>query len=127
MSWALLKQAHVGLAILTALGFVVRGYWMLMESPRLRARWVRIVPHVIDALLLASGITMAVGLAISPMARPWLAAKLVAVVIYIGLGTVALKRGRTYGQRVAALSASLLVLAYIVAVAITRNPLVLGG
>lgn len=125
MSWALLRQAHVTLAVLTALGFALRGYWMLVGSPRLAAGWVRVAPHVVDALLLASGIAMAVGLSISPMVHPWFAAKLAGIIVYIGLGTVALKRGRSYRVRLAALSASLIVLAYIAAVALTRNPYLL--
>lgn len=124
--WLLLKQLHVVLAALTAAGFVVRGVWMLGDSPMLRRQWVRIAPHVIDTLLLASGVVMAFGLSISPMAHPWLAAKLAAVVFYIVLGTVALKRGRTRRARAAALVAALVVLAYVAAVAVTRDPLPLG-
>ena len=124
MSWALLKQVHVLLAVLTACSFCLRGYWMLGRSPKLRAPWTRRLPHVVDTLLLLTGLTMAVGLAISPLAHPWLAAKLVAIVIYVVVGSVALKRGRTYRQQVLALGLSLLVLLYVFAAALTHDPLV---
>lgn len=124
MPWPLLKQLHVLLALLTACSFCLRGYWMLTRSPRLWAPWTRRLPHVIDGLLLLTGLTMAVGLAISPVAQPWLATKLAAIVVYIVIGSVALKRGRTYRQRVLALVFSLLTLAYIFTVALSHDPLV---
>lgn len=116
-----MKQLHVLLAVLTAAGFCLRGYWMLVDSPRLGAAWTRRLPHVVDTLLLLTGIAMAVGLSISPLENPWLAAKLVAIVLYVVLGTVALKRGRTRGRRAAALALALLALAYIFADALTRD------
>ncbi len=122
MPWALLKQLHVLLAILTAFSFCLRGYWMLGRSPKLEAPWTRRLPHVVDALLLLTGLTMAVGLAISPLAHPWLAAKLVAIVVYVIIGSVALKRGRTYRQRVLALGLSVLVLLYVFAAALSHDP-----
>jgi uncharacterized membrane protein SirB2 len=124
MPWALLKQLHVVLGILTACSFCLRGYWMLVRSPKLDAPWTRRLPHVVDALLLLTGLTMAIGLGISPLAHPWLAAKLVAIVIYVVIGSVALKRGRTYPQRALALGISVLVLLYVFAAALSHDPLV---
>lgn len=122
MPWPLVKHTHVLLALLTAASFCLRGYWMLVGSPLLGARWTRILPHTVDTLLFLTGLGMAFGLGISPVAQPWLAAKLVAIVLYVVLGSLALKRGRSYGQRVLALALSLLVLAYVFAVALTRDP-----
>lgn len=122
MPWPLVKQGHVLLALLSAAGFCLRGYWMLAGSPRLGAPWTRRLPHVVDALLLLTGLTMAFGLGVSPFAASWLGAKLVAIVIYVILGSVALRRGRTREQRVAALVLSLLVLAYVFAVALSHDP-----
>lgn len=118
-----LKHLHLTSAGLSLLLFIVRGIWMLMDSGWLQRRWVRIVPHVIDTVLLASAIGLIVLTHQYPWAQPWLAAKLVALVIYIVLGSIALKRGRTRGLRVAAWIAALLVFAYIVAAALTRSPL----
>jgi uncharacterized membrane protein SirB2 len=119
--WPLLKQLHVTFALLTACSFCLRAVWMLSRSPLLQAPWSRWLPHVVDALLFATGLTMAIGLSISPLAHPWLAAKLVAIVAYVVIGSIALKRGRTYGSRVAALVLSLLLLAYIFAVALHHD------
>ena len=52
----------------------------------------------------------------------WLTAKFFALILYIVLGTIALKRGKTRGQRIAAWIAALLVFGYMVAVAVTHDP-----
>ena len=122
MAYGLLKHFHLATIAITLTLFVLRGVWMMADSPRLQARWVRIVPHVNDTLLLASGIGLAVLIHQYPLVHGWLTAKLLALILYIVLGTVALKRGRTKGTRIAAWVAALLVLAYIVAVAIAHAP-----
>ena len=101
----------------------MRGAWMMQGSPLLGARWVRIVPHVVDTLLLASAITLAVIIGNAPITHGWLTAKVIGLVLYIALGTVALKRGRTRAVRIGAFIAALLVFAYIVSVAVTKSPL----
>ena len=71
-----LKHLHIALAVASALGFVTRGSMMLREAPLLQARWVRVAPHVLDTLLLASAIAVAVVGAINPLRTPWLATKI---------------------------------------------------
>lgn len=138
--YSLLKQFHLATLVITLALFVLRGVWMMANSPRLQARWVRIVPHVNDTLLLASGIGLAVLLQQYPLVHGWLSAKFFALILYIVLGSVALKdsdplrakagvesyalkRGQTLRQRVAAWGAALLVFGYMAAVAMTRDPL----
>ena len=123
MAYALIKQFHLATIAVTLALFLLRGFWMMVESTRLQARWVRIVPHVNDSLLLASGIALAVLLQQYPLVHGWLTAKFFALVAYILLGTVALKRGRTRPQRIAAWIAALLVFGYMVAVARAHDPL----
>lgn len=122
MAYSLLKQLHLSTIALTLALFILRGVWMMVESPRLQARWARIVPHINDSLLLASGISLAVLTRQYPLVNGWLSAKFFALIAYIVLGTIALKRGKTRGQRIAAWTAALLVFAYMVAVALTRDP-----
>lgn len=117
-----IKHVHITAVTLSFALFLLRGVWMLGESAMLERRWVRVVPHVVDTVLLAAGIWLAVMLRQIPGVSEWLTAKIVALVLYIGLGTVALKRGRTRSQRAAAWMAALAVFGYIVAVALTKNP-----
>lgn len=94
---------------------------MLIDSPLLQARLTRVLPHVVDTLLLGTGVALALLSAQYPFVQSWLTAKIVALVIYIGLGMVALKRGRTKAVRLAALAGALLTFGYIVGVALTRS------
>lgn len=95
---------------------------MLRDSPLLQQRWVKYVPHSVDTLLLVSAIMLAWQLGISPLQAPWLAAKIVALLAYIVIGSVALKRGKTRRIRLAAWLAAQVVFFYIVSVAVTRDP-----
>ena len=121
MLYTTLKQLHVLFVALSLGGFLLRGWWMLRESPLLRHRLTRILPHVNDTALLAAGIGLAVITRQYPPAQPWLTAKLAALLLYIGLGTLALKRGRTRAVRIAAFAAALLTFGYMLAVALTRQ------
>jgi uncharacterized membrane protein SirB2 len=121
-SYLAVKHLHVTCALLSGSFFTLRGIWMLRDSARLQQRWVRIAPHVIDTLLLASALTMVVWSSQYPFVQPWLTAKVLALLAYIGIGTVALKRGHTKRVRAAAFVAALATFAYIVSVALTRQP-----
>ena len=123
MDYASLKIVHVSCVAASYALFVVRGIWMMRESLHLQQRWVKIVPHLVDTLLLASAVALAVMSHQYPLANGWLTAKVAGLLIYIGLGTVALKRGKTRRVRVTAWLAAQAVFFYIVAVALTRQPL----
>ena len=121
MDYALVKLLHVGCAALSYAGFVARGVLMLRSEPLLNARWVRIAPHVVDTLLLASAIALAVMSRQYPFVELWLTVKVIALIVYIGVGMVALRRGRSRRERVVAWIVAQLVFIYIVAVAVTRS------
>jgi uncharacterized membrane protein SirB2 len=121
MNYLAIKHLHVACAALTGAFFVTRGIWMLADSPLLQRRWVRVLPHVIDTVLLASALVLVVWSRQYPFVQPWLTAKLIALLFYIVLGSVALKRGRSKRVRAAALVGALLVFGYIVRVAVTRQ------
>lgn len=123
MSYLALKYVHVACVILSYALFFVRGVWMIRESQLLARRWVKIVPHVIDTVLLVSAIALAVMIRQYPFVDPWLTAKVLGLVVYIGLGMIALRRGRTRRARVTAWIAAQAVFLYIVAVALTRSAL----
>lgn len=122
MTCLALKNLHLATIAVTLALFVLRGVWMMRESSRLEARWVRIVPHINDTLLLASGIGLAMLIGQYPLVHGWLTAKFFALIAYIVLGTIALKRGRTRGERIAAWIAALAVFAYMLAVAHAHIP-----
>lgn len=122
LSLLVVKWLHVGCAVLSIAGFAARGALMLAASPLLQARLVRVAPHVVDTVLLLSAVWLAAVLGQYPFVHGWITAKVLALLAYIALGTIALRRGRTRAGRAAAFGAALLVAAYIVSVALTRDP-----
>jgi uncharacterized membrane protein SirB2 len=123
MDYLLLKHFHMTCAALSGSFFLVRGSWMLAKSPLLQRRWVKTMPHLIDSLLLASALWLAVWSHQYPGPQAWLTAKLVALIAYILLGSVALKYGRTKAVRALAYVGALATFGYIVTVAVTKNAL----
>ena len=123
MDYVWLKLTHVSCVAISYALFVVRGVWMMRGLALLNVRWAKIVPHVVDTVLLMSALAMAVMIRQYPFAAPWITAKVIALLVYIGLGTVALKHGRTRRVCIGAWFTAQLVFFYIVAVALTRSPL----
>jgi uncharacterized membrane protein SirB2 len=116
-----IKLLHVTCALLTLASFCVRGAWMLRDSPLLRHRMTRILPHVVDTVLFVSGMTLAIRWYGAFYQEAWLVAKLAAVLIYIVCGMVALRPGHSRPVRAVAFAAALLVFGWIVWVAHTRS------
>ena len=120
--YSTLKAIHISAAILTVSGFILRGFWMMSGSPILEQRLVRIAPHVIDTIFLLSGIALILTLQLPVLKQPWLLMKFAALVVYILLGAVALRRGKTLQVRVTAFLLALATFAYIAGVAMTKSP-----
>jgi uncharacterized membrane protein SirB2 len=123
MDYIGIKHLHMACAALSISLFLLRGAWMLQGSSMLTRRWVKVLPHLVDTILLGSAITLALISHQYPFAQPWLGAKVVALLLYIVLGTIALKRGRTRRARAFAFAGAVLTFAYIVSVAVTRQVL----
>jgi len=119
MDFMVLKHIHLTCVALTFLSFSVRSFWMLQASAMLQQKWVKIAPHIIDTFLLVSAIGMAVQIGFTQ----WIAAKIIGLIAYIVLGTIALKRGKTRQTRIAAMLGAYAVFFYIAGVAATKNPL----
>ena len=123
MSYLAIKHLHMTAAVLSGFFFTVRGIWMLADSALLKTRWAKIAPHVIDTVLLASALVMVFWSGQYPFVQGWLTAKVLALFAYIGTGMVALKYGKTKTVRASAFVVALLIFAYILKVAITRQVL----
>ena len=121
MGYLVLKYLHVGAAIVSYCLFFLRGIWMLTDSPLLARRWVRIVPHVNDTVLLIAALWLTTVIGQYPGTSGWLTAKVAGLIVYVLLGMLALRHGRTKRVRAAAWVAAQLVFFYIVAVAVTRS------
>lgn len=121
-----LKHLHILTVIISVSLFVLRYWWQYRESPMSGRRWVRIVPHINDALLLGSGVALVMVTHFYPFTPQgtWLTEKLFGVIIYIALGFIVLgRRPRSQQLRWIAFLLALVVLYIIVKLATTKIPL----
>jgi len=119
MEW--IKSIHISCVILSFSSFFLRGIWMLFSSSMLHRKWVKTVPHVFDATLLLSALLMLYILKWSVLDYQWLQVKIAALLVYIGLGMLALKPGRPKRIKFLAWLSAMLVFLYIVSVATTKS------
>jgi uncharacterized membrane protein SirB2 len=124
VNYLAIKHLHITCAALSGSLFLLRGFWMLRESTMLHKRWVKVLPHVIDTLLLSSALVLVFWSGQYPFVQPWLTAKVVALVAYVVFGTIALKRGRTKAARSWGLIAAFATFFYVVMVAITKRAMI---
>jgi len=120
MNYLLIKNIHMTAAGLSIVFFVIRAYWSITSSALLQKRLVKTLPHVIDTVLLLAGVTLA---AMIGPEQPWILAKIVALLFYIGVGTIAIKHGKTPASRAVAALIAVAIFMYIVGVAIYHNPM----
>ncbi len=121
MDYFTVKTLHQTAVALSIAGFFARGLGGLLGAAWVRGRAAKSVPHGVDTVLLLSALALAWMLRLNPLATPWLAAKIVALLIYIGLGMVALNPQRTFKVRAAAWLGALASFGYIASVAITKS------
>ena len=122
MSYAALKIIHVISVIFSYLLFMLRGIWMMQNSSILQRRWVKILPHVIDTVLLASAVTLVTMIQQYPGMSTWLSTKIGGLLLYIILGMMALRFGKSRKIKIISWIAAQIVFFYIVLVALTKNP-----
>ena len=89
--YPIVKQSHVILVITSIFLFQFR-YWRYQVQGNPSHLLIKIAPHVIDTLLLLSGVALAVLAGFSPNNSPWLMAKLIALLAYIIFGMLAMKK-----------------------------------
>ena len=121
--YATVKVVHQAAVVLSLTGFVARGAASLAGAPWVASRPARTLPHVVDTGLLASALTLVWMLRLTPDSAPWLASKVIGLIVYVGLGVVALRPRLALRVRAAAWVAALLTAGWIVSVAITKAPL----
>jgi len=121
MNYLLIKHLHVTAAALSIIFFVIRAYWSVTENGMLKKKFVKIAPHIIDTVLLVAAILLSMMLG-AAAAQPWVLTKIVLLIVYIGVGTIAIKRGRTPTTRAVAAIIAVAVFIYIVGVALRHHP-----
>jgi uncharacterized membrane protein SirB2 len=121
--YLIIKNIHMVFATLTIIGFLLRGYWRISGSSFYKSRAMKVLPHTVDALFLATGVWLIVMLNLNPMQHPWLLAKFVALFAYVGLGMIAFRFGRSPEIRLIAFVGAVASFAFVVGAAMAKSPL----
>lgn len=117
-----IKHLHLTFVALALLVFIIRGVLLFINSTLLNKKILKIAPHIINTIMLVSGIVLAVKMGMQPGEQPWLMAKIIGLIIFIILGVGAFKVRHPLVQKILWVDA-LVVFVYIVSVAITKSPL----
>ncbi|MDO8440159.1 MAG: SirB2 family protein [Polaromonas sp.] len=122
MDYGTVRSIHLACVTVSITLFVLRGLLQIASVNWRQWRWLRIVPHLNDTVLLAAAITLSVMSGQYPLAQPWLSAKVLALLVYVAAGSMALRPGLSPARQRSAFGVALLTVAYIVGVAWTRSP-----
>jgi uncharacterized membrane protein SirB2 len=118
-----IKLAHVGLVLASGALFALRGTLVMAGQGWAMARPWRMLSYGIDTLLLTAGVTLWTILSLNPITSPWLGTKLLLLVLYVVLGSLALKRAPTRVTRRVSYVAALMVYLFMASVALAHHPL----
>lgn len=118
-TYVVIKHIHMTAALASGAFFLLRGLWMMQESSLFNAKLVRVLPHVIDTVLLISALTLVGFMGSLPT---FVLVKVAALFVYIALGMMAFRFMKGWGSRVFMFFLAFSVYAFILSVAITKNP-----
>ncbi len=123
MTLFFLKYLHI-VSVAASFGlFFLRGLWVMQSYPDSQEKWVRVLPHVVDSVLVLSALSMLVMSPVKGWPGDWLTVKLALVVVYVVLALFLFRSTRGLAARFLAWLLGLLVLLFIATVAVLHNPL----
>ncbi|XOV77825.1 MAG: SirB2 family protein [Aestuariibacter sp.] len=115
------KHIHLTAIAISVALLLLRFFWVVTENQMMSRKWVKITPHIVDTVLLASALTLCVMIAQYPFVHGWVTEKVLGVVLYIFLGLVALKKAKTNAVRSVAMIGGLATLMAIAKIAVTKQ------
>lgn len=121
--YLLIKQAHVGLVMASGSLFALRGLLALLRVPLASHAALRYLSYAIDTALLTAAVVLMSIVHMYPLSHDWLTLKIALLLVYIVLGSYALKRARRTRTRVACYLAALLVFLTMYGIARAHHPL----
>ncbi|MEP1445078.1 MAG: SirB2 family protein [Paraglaciecola sp.] len=121
--YEIVKHTHLTAIALSVLLLLLRFALNAVQSPMAQKKWLKIVPHIVDTILLITIVTLCILLKQYPFADAWVTEKLLALVMYIFMVTLALKLGRNGFMRGVGLVGALCWIAYAGMVAVSKQPI----
>jgi uncharacterized membrane protein SirB2 len=120
--YSAIRFTHISLVLISGALFALRGLAVLGGQAWAMRRAVRLLSYGIDTGLLSAALLLLIILHLNPFATPWLLTKIALLLLYIVLGTLALKRARTPLVRRYCFVAALLCYGFMLSVALTHSP-----
>lgn len=121
LDYLTLKAVHITLVVASVGLFLARAVPAIGAGWRPQG-WMRAAPHVLDTLLLASGVWLAVLVGWNPLVHSWFGVKLILLVVYIALAALAMRPAYPRAARVALLIGALAAVAGMAFAAVTKSP-----
>jgi uncharacterized membrane protein SirB2 len=118
-----IKWVHVAAVLLSGSVFMLRAVATNLGAAWAMAAPLRYLTYAVDTALLTAALMLTAIVRQYPFVDAWLTVKVLLLVLYIGLGTFALKRGRTRPVRTACAVAAIVTFALIISVARAHHPL----
>ena len=116
----MIKSLHIFFVLFSFFSFIARVILATTRPGVLKRKWLKITPHVVDTMLLLSGLTLVIQGHWLTAEYSWLVAKVIALLGYIGFGIITMhQQGPT---RWFAFSAALCCYLYMFIVAVSKNP-----
>ena len=122
MSFLLIKYVHITSVAASFALFFVRGFWVMRSYPQPQEPWVRILPHLVDGLLVASAIGVFI---LSPQKGwpgDWLTVKLALIVLYVGMAQYLFHVARAIVIKALVWLLALLVFLFVTTIAVLHDP-----
>ncbi|WP_299078106.1 SirB2 family protein [uncultured Paraglaciecola sp.] len=121
--YEIVKHLHLTAIALSVILFLFRFVLNTKQSPMLQKKWLKIVPHIVDTVLLVSAATLCVMLKQYPFVDAWVTEKLMALILYVVMVTLALKLGRNGSMRGIGFIGALSWIVYAGMVAVSKQPM----
>ena len=122
--YAQIKWVHIATVLASGSLFLLRGLLLQLGQQRLAmSAPLRYFSYSIDTVLLTAALMLLTILPHAMFANGWLTVKLVLLLVYVVLGSFALKRGRTPRVRLASYLLALLVFGFMLTIARGHHPL----
>lgn len=120
--YAGLKHSHMLFITISILLFEYRYFLKVLKKPV--GKPLKIIPHINDTLLLVTGISLAFIAGFNPMQEIWLSSKIVALILYIGFGMMALKSNGS--KSIVGYILATVTFIFMVFTAISKTPFFIG-
>lgn len=121
--YLILKTLHMSCALLSISGFLLRAYWKWQGSPLLQIKPVKILPHIVDTILLLSAFGLLFILGFGLLKQGWMVHKIALLFVYIVLGMIAFGDKYSKEKKLSAFVGAVLVFFYIAGIAFTKTAL----